>query len=92
MAQADRGRPRVCESEWSKSGLEISIERLPVGFRRSILSLLDSQEIARKIMVSENKDTEIRRSLEEARHYTVSGLFAELNKTSIPNQKNLNWQ
>lgn len=43
-------------------------------------------------MVSENKDTEIRRSLEEARHYTVSGLFAELNKTSIPNQKNLNWQ
>lgn len=63
-----------------------------MGFHRSILSLLDSQEIARKIMVSENKETGIRRSLEEALHYTVSGRFAELDKTYIPNRKNLNWQ
>ena len=43
-------------------------------------------------MASENKETEIRRSLEEARYYTVSGLFAELNKPYIPSRKNLNCQ
>ena len=43
-------------------------------------------------MVSEDKETNIRRALEEARHYMVSGLFAELDKTYIPNRKSLNEQ
>ena len=47
---------------------------------------------ARKIMVGENKETEIRRSQGKARHYTKSGLFAELNKIYVPSRKNLNWQ